>query len=68
MNVKGVVKNGRFEIVCEDCNEVAMSDIIVSDNGQPFLRATCRLCGETEEIKLNSDAWPHLPSKIRKKR
>ena len=68
MDVKGVVKDGAFEIVCEDCNAVAMSDVIVSDNGQPFLRVTCRLCGETEEIVLKSDAWPHLPSKITKKK
>jgi len=66
MDVKGVVKDGKLEMVCEECDTVAMSDIIVSDNGQPFLQVTCRLCGETEEIELCSDAWPHLPSRIRK--
>lgn len=67
MDVKGVVKDGKMEMVCEECDTVAMSDIIVSDNGQPFLQVTCRLCGATEEIELCSDAWPHLPSKIVKK-
>ena len=66
MNVKPVCNEGKLDMVCEECDSVAMSDIIVSDNGQPFLQVTCRLCGETEEIELCSDSWPHLPSRLKK--
>lgn len=66
MGVKGVVREGKFEFVCEDCNRVVMSDIIVSDNGQPFLHVSCRLCKESADLELDSDAWPHLASRIKK--
>ncbi|MDD3643349.1 MAG: hypothetical protein PHQ19_07810 [Candidatus Krumholzibacteria bacterium] len=68
MKVKPVCEHGKLEMYCEECDTVAMSDIVVSDNGQPFLEVTCRLCGEKEQIELCSDAWPHLPSRIAKKK
>jgi hypothetical protein len=64
MKVKSEIDDGKLKIVCEGCNSVAMADILVSDNGQPFLQVTCRLCGDVEEIVLDSDAWPHLRSRI----
>lgn len=66
MKVKPVCEHGKLEMHCEECDTIAMSDIVVSDNGQPFLEVTCRLCGQKEEIELCSDAWPHLPKRISK--
>ncbi len=66
MEIRAECSLGKFDLVCEHCNEKVMSDIVVSDNGQPFLQVKCRLCGETEELALDGDSWPELPSKLKK--
>lgn len=65
MEVRAECSLGKLDLVCEHCNEKVMSDIIVSDNGQPFLQVECRLCGEKEEIALDADFSPELKSKLK---
>ena len=66
MEIRAECGLGKLDLVCEHCNEKVMSEIIVSDNGQPFLQVECRLCGEKEEIALDSDFSPELKSKLEK--
>ena len=51
MKVKSEIEDGKLHMVCEECNRIAMSDIIVSDNGQPFLTVSCRFCGDEQQIR-----------------
>jgi transcription elongation factor Elf1 len=65
MEVRSECRLGRFDLICEHCNKKVVSDIIVSDNGQPFLQVRCGTCDNTEEFELDPDCWPELPSKLK---